>query len=213
MPRPTNTAQRRLQIVEAMQRVMGVTGYERASVAAVAEAAGLAPGLIHYHFGNKQEILIELVRMLGERLDARRREAVEGKGADPVGRLEAWLDAHVSLGPGADPTAVACWVSIGAEAMRIPEVRAVYVEALTRERDQLGSLLSEAVKPVRLPTAKRNQMAAGLLAAIQGAYLLGAAAPEVAPRGFARPALRALLDGLLATVRRCVPSVQSTEFG
>ena len=40
---------------------MADRGYERASVTAIAKAAGLTPGLVHYHFHNKKEILLALV--------------------------------------------------------------------------------------------------------------------------------------------------------
>lgn len=58
MARPTNTDARRAEIVEAMLRVMARRGYARASIAAIAEEAGLTAGLVHYHFRNKQAILL-----------------------------------------------------------------------------------------------------------------------------------------------------------
>ena len=58
MPRPSNTDARREQIVLGLQRVMAERGYEKATVSAIAQAAGLTPGLVHYHFKNKQEMLL-----------------------------------------------------------------------------------------------------------------------------------------------------------
>jgi len=203
MPRTSNTELRRAQIVRGLEKVMATTGYECASVVAIAEAAGLAPGLVHYHFQTKQEILVELVRDLGQRLAQRCEDAVRrAAGNGPRARLEAWLDAHVALGHGADPTAVACWVAVGAEANRLAEVQAVFAQALLDERKQLCVLLAAAVAPKRVAVARLNAMAAALLAAIQGAYLVGVAAPDIGPRGFAKPALRAMLDGLLSSLDR-----------
>jgi len=65
MARPSNTEARRSQIVDGLVMVLSERGYERSSVQAIASAAGLSPGLVHYHFKNKLEILVELV----ERLD------------------------------------------------------------------------------------------------------------------------------------------------
>ena len=56
MARPSNTEERRQQIVEGLLRVMAERGYERASIAEIAKAAGLSPGLVHYHFTEKQEL-------------------------------------------------------------------------------------------------------------------------------------------------------------
>ena len=41
MPRPSNTQQRRAQIVDGMLTVMATTGYTRASIQAIARAAGI----------------------------------------------------------------------------------------------------------------------------------------------------------------------------
>lgn len=197
MGRPSNSEARRAQIVGALQTLMATRGYEGASVVAIAEAAGLAPGLVHYHFKSKQEILLALVDELGTRLARRAWEATEG-AVDARGRLLAWLDAHVALGSGADPAAVACWVAIGAESLRQPEVHAVYAAALTQERAELERLLTDAAAPARLTAQRRRQFASGLLAAVQGAYLVGTAAPDAVVSGFARPALHAMVDGMLS---------------
>lgn len=53
MPRPSNTAERQEQIVLGLLEVMAERGYEKASVASIARAAELSPGLVHYHFQTK----------------------------------------------------------------------------------------------------------------------------------------------------------------
>ena len=45
MPRPPNTEQRRSQIVGGLARVMAERGYAKATIQAIAKAAGLSPGL------------------------------------------------------------------------------------------------------------------------------------------------------------------------
>src|SRR5690242_8084135 len=80
MPRPSNTEERRAQITGALMKVMARSGYDGASIADIAEAAHLTPGLVHYHFKNKQEILLaalhELVARHRERLEARLEKAL-----------------------------------------------------------------------------------------------------------------------------------------
>ena len=201
MPRPSNTAERRRQIVEALLIVMAAQGYERASVAAVAAQAGLVPGLVHYHFGSKLEILVELVECLHERLRARVERFVQRAGADGAReRLAAFLDAHVATGADADPAAVACWVSVASEAIREPDVQAVYRRVVTAQMQELGLLVAAARAEAGHPEdrAAARAAAAALYAAIQGAYQLGTAAPGAAPAGFAAPALRRMADALIA---------------
>lgn len=197
MGRPSNTARRREEIVEALLAVIGRLGYEGATTAAVAEEAGLAPGLVHYHFASKLEILVALVETLAARVAARAAERLAGAGDDPLRRLLAFVDAHLALGPGADSRAVAAWVAIAAEATRRPEVRRVYRAAIVARRAELLRLFRACLRARRRPTGAASQHAAAVSAAIEGSFLLAVAAPGALPRGFAAPTLRRLIRSLV----------------
>lgn len=204
MARPSNKDVRREQIVDGLRKVMAHKGYERATIAAIAEAAGLTSGLVHYHFKSKQAILLELVETLAGGLQGRYQRLL-GE-ATPQQRLEAFIDSHLATGDGADFEAVACWVTIGSEALRQPEVGEVYRRLMGRQRDHLVELLGSLPTPPDRP----EEAAAAILAAIEGCYQLAAAAPELAPSGFAARSLRAMTAGLLAgpgnSVQRTDPS-------
>jgi AcrR family transcriptional regulator len=47
------------RILDAAARLFGTEGYQRASMSAVARAAGVSKGLLHYHFRSKEHLLIE----------------------------------------------------------------------------------------------------------------------------------------------------------
>lgn len=180
---------------------MARQGYERASVAAIASEAGLVPGLVHYHFQTKLEILVALVDHLHERLRARvqRFLAQATPEATARARLAAFLDAHVATGADADRQAVACWVAVAAEAIREPEVRAVYQRVVTDALDELTGLVRAVLAGEGRPhrTLDARAIAASLYAAIQGAYQLATAAPGATPPGFAAPALHRMADALI----------------
>ncbi|WP_019638915.1 TetR/AcrR family transcriptional regulator [Paenibacillus fonticola] len=53
--------QKRDKVVEAASKVMSEKGYEKASIKDIANEAGITPGLIHYYFRNKEEILTDLL--------------------------------------------------------------------------------------------------------------------------------------------------------
>lgn len=198
MGRPSNTEERRSEIVEAMLRVMARQGYAKASVAAVAREANLAPGLLHYHFRTKQEILLALI----ERLATRVRERFEASRArSPRSRVHAWIDAHLATGEGAEPEAVACWVALGNEAISEPEVRAAYVRVIERDRALLESLVRDALRAEGGRTAEARRIAAGLLAAVEGAFRLAILAPETIPGGSAASTVKQMADGLLAAAK------------
>jgi TetR/AcrR family transcriptional regulator, transcriptional repressor of bet genes len=209
MPRPSNTQARRDQIVDGLLSVMSLAGYERASIAAIARAAGLSSaGLVHYHFASKQEILVVLVERLVVTVEARYRARVERAGCDPQKRLHAFIDAHLALGDDADPRAVAAWVAVGAEAVRQPEVRTLYAAAIARSIDELRALLAACLRARGRRTHNARRLAAALRSAMEGAYQLAVAAPDALPRGFAAPAVRKMADGLIAAEPAAGPAAR-----
>jgi TetR/AcrR family transcriptional repressor of bet genes len=195
MARPSNTDERRLQIVEGLLALLPRTGYDGASVQAIAESAGLTPGLVHYHFDNKLEILVELCGLLEQRLAARF-QARAAAGAAPWTRLNAFIDAHLALGDDADPRAVACWVAIGAEALRQPAVRRVYAAVVQAGLETLEGLVAEVLAAEGRRRRNARTIAAGLMAAIHGCYEL-AITVKATPQGFAAPTLRRMAKGLI----------------
>ncbi len=187
MSRSSNTEARRTEITGALLAVIARHGYEKATIQAIAAQAGLAPGLIHYHFKSKQEILVSLIGTMARAANARYL-AVLGDAVAPRERLRAYLHARLGLGDGAAPEIVSAWVMIGAEAVRQPEVRAVYRQMIADELALLTTLLADGLRERGRSDAGAPALAAGLAALIEGAYQLSSAAAEVLPRGYAAPA-------------------------
>lgn len=176
-----------MQIVQALQTVMAKAGYEKATIQAIAAEAGLAPGLLHYHFKSKQEILVVLVTTLAGHAQQRFLQ-LAGAGTDPVARLRAYIDARLALGPGAAPDIVVAWVMIATEAVRQPEVRDAFQRAVGAELDLLTGLLAACLRANRRDEAPARLFAAGVLAMIEGSYQLACAAGAVMPAGYAAQA-------------------------
>jgi len=82
---------RRGQIVRAATTVLGRQGYAETSLKDVAREAGVAPGLLHYYFESKQELLLEVVVAL-EREMTRDWQAAVSNVDDPLERIVAALD-------------------------------------------------------------------------------------------------------------------------
>ena len=197
MPRPSNRRQRRAQILEAFARVVARQGYTGATIPQVAEQAGLAPGLIHYHFENKQELLLELLRHLRGVVDARVRRRPPPAG-DARRRLDAFIDAHLSR-EGEDRLAVACWQVLGAQALHDPGLGRAYRRAVRGQLQQLERILREGAL---VPESEVRPAAAAILAAIQGCFSLAATNPQAIPKGTAAASVRRMARGLLAGRRR-----------
>jgi len=184
MSRRSNTEERRTEIVNALLAVISEHGYEKATIQLIAKKAGLTPGLLHYHFKTKAEILLELVKTLAD-LAKQRYVTFSQSAKTAEERLWAYINSRLAKGEGAEPNAVAAWVMIGAEAVRQPEVRAVYQQAVNTELTLLQRLLSEYLKDrgKRIKNVKR--LASGLLALMEGAFQLSCTANSILPTGYA----------------------------
>jgi TetR/AcrR family transcriptional regulator, transcriptional repressor of bet genes len=203
MPRPSNTEKRRAQITEALMKVMARHGYGGASVADIAAAAHLTPGLIHYHFKNKQEILLCALHALVARHDENLEEQLGKAGGDPIAEIEAFIDFHLGLGAEANPEALACWVLLGGEALREPTVRVELEKAQNVIAARVGETVRRGVhqKSFTCDAADADASASALVAVVQGYFVLAATARTVIPKGSAARSSRRMAEGLLRPVR------------
>lgn len=200
MPRISNTEQRRAQIAEALLAVMAKRGYEGASIVAIAKQARLAPGLVHYHFGDKLEILIAAVGILVDRHLANLDAALAAVDA-PAAQVAAFLDVHLGLGTHADPVALACWVLIGGEALRARQVQRAYEQGLAAISARLVAVIERGVADRSFAQVDPAACAAALVAVIQGYFVVAAAARAVVPSGTAAACALRMAEGLLQPAR------------
>jgi len=150
-------------------------GYAGATIAAVATEAGVAPGLVHHYFADKQELLSSL---LGDLLGRFRRRTHSYEAEKDS--LDAYISAALALGDSADLVAARCWVGVFAEAVRDPALF-----------DQVRRVLDGEIHAIcrRSQDQLDERDAGAVLAFIVGALVLGAFAPRKTA-GFAAPALR-----------------------
>ncbi len=55
------STERHNAILETAIKLFGAKGYQSVSISEIATTAGVSKGLIHYHFGNKEDLLLVLV--------------------------------------------------------------------------------------------------------------------------------------------------------
>lgn len=67
-------------LLDAAERVLYEVGYAGVSTRAVADAAGLRPGLVHYYFGSMEELLTQTLERFVDQLA----EALEALYEDPT---------------------------------------------------------------------------------------------------------------------------------
>lgn len=198
MGRPSNKAQRRTEIVSALLHLMSKVGYEKASIQSIAKTAGLSAGLVHYHFKNKQEILIELVELIHQ--NAWKRYIAQAENAKtPCSQLCAFIDAALAFGEGEDADAVAAWVVIGSESIRQKDVRQAYQQVVQIYLNELETLLTETINQNETDkvTADAKALAAAIYGAIEGAFLLATTAQEITPTNYAAEMVKQMVFGVL----------------
>jgi len=183
MARRSVRDERRAEIVEGFARVLAEHGYAGATIAAIAEKTGVAPGLVHHHFTDKSDLLESLLDTLLARFRSRIRLFEDSDQS-----LNAYAEAAISLKKGVDIVAARCWVGVFAEAVRSPRLFA-----------RMRRLVDSEIETIRRRSSNRLDTAdaGAVLAFIIGALIVGAFAPRKTA-GFAAPALETLIDALIA---------------
>lgn len=128
-----------VRIVEAMRASVAERGIAGATFDHVSRAAGVSRGLLHYHFGSKERLLVEVVRRESERRGRLLDQAVaEAGGADEL------IDALVSnleeiLGEGR--SSMVTFYELLTLGQRNPEIAAELGQLARRTRTRLAEAL------------------------------------------------------------------------
>lgn len=81
MGRKTNALRRREQIIWALYDCLAEKGHEKVTVRDIALQAGLAPGVIHYYFKSKDEIVSGLAEAIYDRYNNLFTDSIAGTAA------------------------------------------------------------------------------------------------------------------------------------
>jgi len=179
-----------------MMKAMAVDGYDGASVAKIARAADLTPGLVHYHFENKREILLAVLDELAGDHDRGLSDAL-ANCAGPWQQIDAFIDFHVGLGANANPEALACWLVISTEALRHRGVREAFAKAVAAYTDLLTQVIQAGAERGEFGNGAPRAAASALMATIQGYFVMAATARTQIPRGSAAKCTKRMARGLL----------------
>ena len=129
------------RIVAAMRASVGARGAAGSTFDVVAREAGVSRGLLHYYFGSKERLLVEVVRRdCDERIAALEQALAQAGSVDEIVQaLVASLEAFVQGEPGAQ----AVLYEMMSASRRSEEIRAELAELYRRWRVLLVGALSE----------------------------------------------------------------------
>jgi AcrR family transcriptional regulator len=164
------------RIVEAMRTSVGKRGAAASTFDVVAREAGVSRGLLHYYFGSKERLMVEVVRSdCDTRVAALEERLATATSADEfVAFLVQTLEAFLS-----DEPSQAVLYEMLSASRRSEEIRAELAELYRRWRAQLATALEEKQREgvVKLD-AKPEDVAALLFALGDGMGLQVISDPE-----------------------------------
>ncbi|HWF58299.1 MAG TPA: TetR/AcrR family transcriptional regulator [Candidatus Dormibacteraeota bacterium] len=163
---------RRGQIIRAAGRVLGRSGYSDSSVKQIALEAGVAPGLVHYYFTSKEELLVAVVHDLEREMVADWQSAVAGID-DPLERIVAALD-HTAVRATEHPEFFRLLFDLYVVGLNNPVIRARCAELWTHFVDDIEAEVRQVL--ARLPSSgdvPPRDLAEAIGGAIDGIALAG----------------------------------------
>jgi AcrR family transcriptional regulator len=128
---------RREQILAAAVDEVQSRGFGATRVGDVAEALGVSPALVFYHFETKDRLLAAALRQAVER-DLARLDATVARARTPVARVRGILRLYAPQGAAPGWT---LWVDAWAEALRSNEMREVARELDLRWKETLAEAI------------------------------------------------------------------------
>jgi AcrR family transcriptional regulator len=206
---PATGTSTRERLLQAGRSVVEEHGYGGASVAAIAARAGVANGTLYRHFSSKEELFVEVFRLVcGGELHAMQ-QAAQGQ-EDPAEQVLAALTVFAQR---ALQNRTLAWALL-AEPVD-PQVDAVRLEYRRTYRELLAGPLREAVDQGRIP-AQDPELTAAALVGAAGEVLVGPLSPAASaldghPMDGPERA-DALVHGLGALCRRTVGAAASVAL-
>ena len=190
-------ADNRRRLVYAGYEVLSEKGFEAMTVKEIARVAGVSPGLFHYYFASKDELLLAVLGEAGERFKERVMRQAGSGGMAPRDRIERAV-RFIEEAARREPELFRMRYELFALGLRNPEFLPMVGEQLACSKAEMARILGEWFPEAH--EARVGALAAIILACFDGFALQQIARPEsdLAP---ARDLLRELMEAELAQPR------------
>ena len=166
---------RRDDLIAAALQLVAEGGAQAATVRAIADRAGVTPGLIRHYFQTKDDLTRAAYHRLMDQMTKDSAEVLTYAPQDPAARLAAFVVASVSP-PVLDPVAVGLWAGFLHDVRRDAAMRDVHSATYLRFRDMLQSLIAALPRDAGPAQLRRDAIACN--AVIDGLWLEGSVLPE-----------------------------------
>lgn len=196
---------RRDALIAAALELVAEGGPQSATVRAIADRAGVTPGLIRHYFASKEVLTREAYRRLMDQMTEDSAAVMQTAGDDPVSRLAAFVVTSLRP-PVMDAVAVGLWAGFLHNVRRDPELRAVHAATYLGYRDLLQSLIADLPRDAGPDQLRAEAIACN--AVIDGLWMEGSVMPEIFhPAELEQIALRSV--GAILGVALLLPETQT----
>lgn len=162
---------RREDLIAAALDLVAQGGIPAATVRAIAERAGVTPGLIRHYFTSKEDLTRVAYHRLMERMTTDSAAVLEGGPDDAMARLANFVVASVS-----PPVAVGLWAAFVHDVRRDPAMRDVHTANYLAFRNMLQALIAALPRNVTEGQLRRDAIACN--GVIDGLWLEASILPE-----------------------------------
>ncbi|WP_306330194.1 TetR/AcrR family transcriptional regulator [Streptomyces venezuelae] len=160
------------RLIEATRELLWERGYVGTSPKAVQQAAGVGQGSMYHHFAGKPDLALAAIRRTARELGAAAEAALGGEGT-AYDRIEAYLLRERDVLRGCPVGRL----TMDPEVIADPTLRAPVDEVLGRLRGRLAEVVQEGLDGGELSgPLDADEVAATILATVQGGYVLARAA-------------------------------------
>ena len=168
---------RRDDLITAALDLVAEGGAQAATVRAIADRAGVSPGLIRHYFATKGDLTREAYRSLMARMIADTAASLTRAPDDPLARLAGFV-ATTLRPPVVDPVAVGLWAGFLHDVRRDPALRDVHAASYLGFRDLLQALIADLPRDVSPDQQQLRAEAIACNAVIDGLWLEGSVLPD-----------------------------------
>lgn len=166
---------RRDDLIAAALDLVAEGGLHAATVRAIADRAGVTPGLIRHYFSSKEDLTRVAYHRLMEQMTADSAAVLQDGPEDATARLANFVVASVSP-PVADPVAVGLWAAFVHDVRRDTEMRHVHTTNYLSFRNMLQGLIAALPRAVNDRQLLCDAIACN--GVIDGLWLEGSILPE-----------------------------------
>lgn len=166
---------RREALIAAALDMVAAGGSQAATVRAIADRAGVSPGLIRHYFASKDDLTREAYRHLMDRMTQDTAASLTSAPTDPVARLAVFVASSLRP-PVVDPVAVGLWAGFLHDVRRDPSLREVHAATYLGFRDLLQTLIADLPRASTPDRLRAEAIACN--AVIDGLWLEGSMLPD-----------------------------------